>query len=108
MVSDQRFAASRTDVLVYETPVLQEDVTIAAFAALGVKVNITELDVDVLPRVQRQLSADVSATAATGADPYTAGLPDSPPPYPARIVLRMSLWPDRSDPNSPEAHFRVG
>jgi len=29
MVSDQRFAASRPDVLVYATPVLQEDVTIA-------------------------------------------------------------------------------
>lgn len=28
MVSDQRFAASRPDVAVYETPVLQEDVTI--------------------------------------------------------------------------------
>jgi putative CocE/NonD family hydrolase len=28
MVSDQRFAASRPDVLVYSTPVLQEDVTI--------------------------------------------------------------------------------
>ena len=29
MLSDQRFADRRTDVLVYETPVLQEDVTIA-------------------------------------------------------------------------------
>jgi uncharacterized protein len=29
MLSDQRFADSRTDVVVYETPVLQEDVTIA-------------------------------------------------------------------------------
>ena len=29
MLSDQRFASSRTDVLVYQTPVLQDDVTIA-------------------------------------------------------------------------------
>ncbi|OLE12527.1 MAG: X-Pro dipeptidyl-peptidase, partial [Acidobacteria bacterium 13_1_20CM_4_56_7] len=29
MLSDQRFADKRTDVLVYETPVLQEDITIA-------------------------------------------------------------------------------
>jgi putative CocE/NonD family hydrolase len=29
MVSDQRFAASRPDVLVYQTPVLEDDVTIA-------------------------------------------------------------------------------
>jgi endo-1,4-beta-xylanase len=56
-----------------------EDVeaTIAAFQALGVKVNITELDVDVLPRVRRDQSADVSARAEGGANsnPYTAGLP---------------------------------
>src|SRR6266699_1074902 len=40
----------------------QEDSTIDAFAALGVRVMITELDVDVLPR---------------GADPFVDGLPDS-------------------------------
>jgi endo-1,4-beta-xylanase len=56
----------------------QQAATIEAFAALGVKVNITELDVDVLPRTQRQNTADVSATAAATANsnPYTAGLPD--------------------------------
>ncbi len=53
------------------------DATIAAFHALGVKVNITELDIDVLPRVRRGNSADVSAKAEAGANsnPYTAGLP---------------------------------
>ena len=53
------------------------DASIAAFQALGVKVNITELDVDVLPRVRRDQSADVSARAEGGANsnPYTAGLP---------------------------------
>ncbi|HEY6156636.1 MAG TPA: endo-1,4-beta-xylanase [Gemmatimonadales bacterium] len=40
----------------------QEDSTIDAFAALGVRVMITELDVDVLPR---------------GADPFVDALPDS-------------------------------
>lgn len=40
----------------------QEDSTIDGFAALGVRVMITELDVDVLPR---------------GADPFVDGLPDS-------------------------------
>jgi endo-1,4-beta-xylanase len=56
----------------------QQAATIEAFAALGVKVNVTELDVDVLPRTQRQNTADVSATAAATANsnPYTAGLPD--------------------------------
>ena len=37
--------------------------TIEAFAALGLKVNISEMDVDVLPRTARTDSADVTATA---------------------------------------------
>ena len=57
----------------------QQSDTIEAFAALGVKVCITELDVDVLPRNAPGNSADVSATSAGGAgmNPYTAGLPDA-------------------------------
>jgi len=57
--------------------VKQEAATIDAFAALGVRVNITELDVDVLPRTTRQNTADISAVAAATAEsnPYTAGLP---------------------------------
>jgi endo-1,4-beta-xylanase len=57
----------------------QQADTIEAFAALGIKVNITELDIDVLPRAAPGNSADVSATSAGGAgsNPYTAGLPDA-------------------------------
>ena len=49
MVSDQRFAASRPDVLVYETPVLQEDVTIAGPISprLFVSTSGTDSDFDV-------------------------------------------------------------
>jgi endo-1,4-beta-xylanase len=56
----------------------QESDTIEAFAALGMRVNITELDVDVLPRTTAQNTADVSVTAVGTAqsNPYTAGLPD--------------------------------
>jgi len=56
----------------------QEADTIESFGALGLKVHITELDVDVLPRTTRQNTADISATAAGSAasNPYTAGLPD--------------------------------
>jgi endo-1,4-beta-xylanase len=50
--------------------------TIDAFKALGIKVNITELDIDVLPHATEQTTADVTATAPGGANPYTAGLPD--------------------------------
>ena len=57
----------------------QLDSTIAAFAALGVKVMITELDVDVLPRAVRQTGADVALRAAARPElnPWPAQLPDS-------------------------------
>ena len=56
----------------------QEAAPIEAFSALGVEVNITEFDVDVLPRTTREDSADISATVAGSAasNPYTAGLPE--------------------------------
>ena len=59
--------------------VAEEDSTISAFAALGVKVNITELDVDVLPQATQNRGADVGMRAAATAalNPYAAGLPDS-------------------------------
>ena len=49
MVSDQRFAASRPDVLVYETPVLQEDMTIVGPVSpkLFVSTSGTDSDWDV-------------------------------------------------------------
>ena len=49
MVSDQRFADSRTDVLVYQTPVLQEDVTVAGPVSprLFVSTSGTDSDFDV-------------------------------------------------------------
>lgn len=62
-----------------DTPTAQvEDETIAAFAALGLEVNISELDVDILPRANGQNSADISATSAGGpnSNPWAAGLPD--------------------------------
>ena len=57
----------------------QLDSTIAAFADLGVKVMITELDVDVLPRAVRQTGADVALRAAARSElnPWPALLPDS-------------------------------
>ena len=57
----------------------QHDATITALAAAGVKVNITEFDVDVLPRATRQNTADVSARVEGQAamNPYTEGLPDA-------------------------------
>jgi endo-1,4-beta-xylanase len=57
----------------------QEDATIAAFASLGIKVNITELDIDVLPRANRSQGADVATAAEARQDlnPFANGLPDT-------------------------------
>jgi endo-1,4-beta-xylanase len=56
----------------YPSPKLLEE-AILAYSAEGVKVNITELDISVLPWVNP--SADPATTQATGVNPYTAGLP---------------------------------
>jgi endo-1,4-beta-xylanase len=60
----------------------KHDTTIAVLGALGVKVNITELDVDVLPAATQNRTADVSVSVqqqagANRTNPYVAGLPDS-------------------------------
>jgi endo-1,4-beta-xylanase len=59
--------------------VAQIDSSVRMLAATGVKVHITELDVDMLPAATRNATADVSvrAGAAPNLDPYKAGLPDS-------------------------------
>jgi len=62
------------------TPTASEvDAAIRAFAAIGVKVNVTELDIDLLPPATRNTGADVSMRAgpAPNLNPYAAGLPDS-------------------------------
>ena len=57
----------------------QLDSTITAFAALGVKVMITELDVDVLPPALRRPGAEITMRAAARPElnPWPAALPDS-------------------------------
>jgi len=56
----------------------QIDTTIREFAKLGLKVMITELDVDLLPWPGSNLTADVSLRAAADPklNPYANGLPD--------------------------------
>jgi endo-1,4-beta-xylanase len=61
-------------------PALRDvDETIEAFARLGLKVMITELDVSVLPAVTSTLDAEISSDYQMRAEdnPYTHGLPDA-------------------------------
>lgn len=62
-----------------EWPTLeQQEATIRAFAELGVKVAITELDVDVLPSAFQGGGAEVSTRIAADPklNPYAGGLPE--------------------------------
>lgn len=65
------------DSLTWPTAEL-ESAAIEAFAALGVKVAISELDVDVLPPALGHMTADVSAHAAADPklNPWPNGLPN--------------------------------
>lgn len=60
-------------------PCSNVDETISAISKLGLKVMITELDIDVLPVAEAARGADVSfqAEARPELNPYTNGLPDS-------------------------------
>src|SRR5262249_22741389 len=51
MTSDQRFASRRTDVLVYQTPVLEEDLTIAGPIEVELYVSTTGTDSDWVVKV---------------------------------------------------------
>lgn len=63
------------------------DRAIAAYAAEGVKVTLSELDVDVLPRGTR--GADVATRERGGANPYTQGLPPEVATAQARLYARV-------------------
>lgn len=63
-----------------EWPTLeQQDATIAAFGKLGLKVMITELDMDVLPPAGQNRSADINQNVQLRAqlNPYVDGLPEA-------------------------------
>jgi endo-1,4-beta-xylanase len=66
------------DSLAWPTAEL-EDSAISAFSALGLKVAITELDINVLPSAGPQPTADVSLKIQQdpALNPYVNGLPDS-------------------------------
>jgi predicted acyl esterase len=51
MTDDQRFASRRTDVLVFETPVLENDITLAGPVIADLQVSISSTDADFVVKV---------------------------------------------------------
>jgi uncharacterized protein len=51
MTDDQRFASRRTDVLTFETPVLDEDLTLAGPVIADLKVSLSSTDADFVVKV---------------------------------------------------------
>ena len=82
MLSDQRFASSRTDVLVYQTPVLQEDVTIAGPILPKLFVSTTGTDSDWDVKVIDVYPSDYPDSKFDELKPEDKGKPrtDVPPP----------------------------
>jgi uncharacterized protein len=82
MVSDQRFVASRPDVLVYSTPVLQEDVTIAGPISPRLFVSTTGTDSDWDVKLIDVYPPDYPDSKLDAAKPEDRNKPrtDVPPP----------------------------
>jgi endo-1,4-beta-xylanase len=60
-----------------KVPLKEIEESILQYAALGVKVMFTELDIEVLPRNFQGADVGQRMTANEQSNPYTAGLPDS-------------------------------
>ena len=65
MTDDQRFAARRPDVLVFETPVLTDDITLAGDILAKLKVATTGTDADWVVKVIDVFPADAKNTEET-------------------------------------------
>lgn len=73
MTEDQRFAATRPDVLVYKTPILEQDVTVMGPIGVDLKVSTTGTDSDFVVKLIDVYPPDFpdhnSPPAAPGATP---------------------------------------
>ena len=79
MDDDQRFTSRRTDVLTFQTPVLQEDLTLAGPVTADLKVSLTGTDADFVVKVIDVFPDDFSYTPP-GTLPVRGH--DNPPGYP--------------------------
>ena len=79
MTDDQRFAARRSDVLTFETPVLEQDLTLGGPVIADLKVSISSTDADFVVKLIDMFPDDFSY----GDEPSAAGRGrDLPSAYP--------------------------
>lgn len=84
MTEDQRFAATRTDVLVYKTEPLDRDITFYGPISVDLKVSTSGTDSDFVVKVIDVYPADMPDYNAPAAAPTAAGA--RPTPEPANAV----------------------
>ena len=80
MTEDQRHAAQRPDVLVYETPPLESDVHVAGPIGVTLFVSTTGTDADFVVKLVDVYPGRFPAPPAPPAPPTTDGRPPPPPP----------------------------
>jgi uncharacterized protein len=80
MVGDQRFAATRTDVLVYQTDVLEEDITISGPLSPRLFVSTTGTDADFVVKLIDVYPPEFPEAASTSA-------PEPKDPQPPKFVM---------------------
>ncbi len=71
MVEDERFAANRNDVLVYESPVLENDITIAGKISADLFVSLSTTDADFIVKLIDVVPANEINEANPKADTVT-------------------------------------
>ena len=100
MVADQRFASTRPDVLVYQSEVLQEDLTVAGPILAKLFVSTTGTDADWVVKV-----IDVYPPELEDAERRTRGGPPQDVPAPRQV---MSGYQQLLRGNPLRARFRNG
>ena len=98
MVGDQRFASTRTDVLVYQTDPLEQDVTISGPVSPRLFVSTTGTDSDFVVKIIDVYPPDYPQPETKGAPGAPAPLTDVPPPSIILAGYQQLLrgWPLRA------------
>jgi putative CocE/NonD family hydrolase len=75
MTDDQRFASRRTDVLTYETDILNEDLTLAGVVTADLKVSTSSTDADFVVKVIDVFPDDFKYSASSNTGPGGVSYP---------------------------------